>query len=97
MIQSFGDRGTQDIYFGIASKAARAACPAPLWPLAQRKLSYLEAATRIEDLMAPPGNHLELLKGKLAGFWSIRINDQYRIIFHLQGGNAQDVRILDYH
>jgi proteic killer suppression protein len=97
VIQSFGDRGTQDVYFGIASKAARATCPVPLWTIAQRKLSYLEAATKIEDLRAPPGNRLEALKGKLTGFWSIRINEQYRVVFHFQGGSAQDVRILDYH
>ena len=97
MIQGFRDKGTRDIYFGIASKAARATLPQPLWRIAQRKLSYLEAAAKIEDLAAPPGNCLEVLKGALAGFWSIRINEQYRIIFQFLGGNAHEVEVLDYH
>lgn len=97
MIQSFGNEGTRDLYFGISSKAARAVLPMALWPVAQRKLSYLEAATKVDDLAAPPGNCLEALKGKLAGFWSIRINEQYRVIFRFEGANAYEVEILDYH
>jgi proteic killer suppression protein len=97
MMASFGDKGTRDIYNGIASRAARATLPEALWPIGQRKLSYLDAAHTIDDLKSPPGNHLEKLKGDLTGFWSIRINDQYRVIFLFAAGNANAVRIVDYH
>jgi proteic killer suppression protein len=97
MIQSFGDQGTADIYSGISSRAARATLPKQLWGIAQRKLSYLNAATSVKDLSAPPGNCLEALKGALEGFWSIRINDQYRVTFRFRDGNAHDVQIVDYH
>lgn len=64
---------------------------------ALRKLKQLDLARRIEDLSAPPANRLEQLKGKRAGQWSIRINDQYRICFRWVGGDAEDVEIVDYH
>ncbi len=57
----------------------------------------LDAARDLTDLKAPPSNHLEKLKGQLAGFWSIRVNQQYRVIFRFANGNADEVRILDYH
>ncbi len=57
----------------------------------------LAASVRIEDLRIPPSNHLELLKGKRAGQYSIRINDQWRLCFHWTDGNAYDVEIVDYH
>ncbi len=97
MIQSFGDQGTADIDSGISSRAARATLPKHLWGVAQRKLSYLDAASSVKDLAAPPGNCLEALKRNLAGFWSIRINDQYRVIFRFGESNAYDVQIVDYH
>ncbi|HEY3451056.1 MAG TPA: type II toxin-antitoxin system RelE/ParE family toxin [Myxococcales bacterium] len=97
MIGSFADKGTRDIYDGTDSKEARATLPKKLWPVAQRKLSYLDAAHTIDDLRSPPGNHLEQLKGRLAGFWSIRVNDQYRVIFRFEASVANDVAILDYH
>jgi len=56
----------------------------------------LDAARDLMDLKAPPSNHLEKLKGQLAGFWSIRVNQQYRVFFRF-AGNADEVRILDYH
>ncbi len=96
MILSFGDRATADIYNGIASKAARTIHP-QLRPLIERKLDAVNAAASIEDLRVPPGNRLERLRGDLAGFWSIRVNDQYRIVFRFEGGNALDVRCCDYH
>jgi proteic killer suppression protein len=65
--------------------------------IALRKLRMLHAARTVTDLRVPPGNRLELLKGKLAGFYSIRINDQWRICFDWSEGDAVDVRIVDYH
>ena len=64
---------------------------------AMRKLAILNVAGRIEDLRVPPGNRLEALKGKRQGQWSIRINDQWRICFRFEAGNAFDVEIVDYH
>jgi len=57
----------------------------------------LDAARDLMDLKAPPSNHLEKLKGHLAGLWSIRVNEQYRLIFRFANGNADQVRIVDYH
>jgi toxin HigB-1 len=57
----------------------------------------LNAAQDLMDLKAPPSNRLEKLKGELVGFWSIRVNDQYRVIFKFANGNADEVRIVDYH
>jgi proteic killer suppression protein len=60
-------------------------------------LLYLHDAAELMDLREPPGNRLERLKGELAGWYSIRINDQWRLLFRWQGGNALEVRIVDYH
>lgn len=57
----------------------------------------LNAAHELKDLFAPPGNRLEALKGNLKGFYSIRVNDQYRILFQFVDGNARQVKITDYH
>lgn len=65
--------------------------------VAMRKLDMLDIAARIEDLKVPPGNRLEALKGKRQGQWSIRINDQWRLCFRFEGGNAHEVEIVDYH
>ena len=65
--------------------------------VAMRKLAILNVAGRIEDLRVPPGSRLEALKGKRQGQWSIRINDQWRICFRVEAGNAFDVEIVDYH
>jgi proteic killer suppression protein len=64
---------------------------------AKRKLEMLDAASRLDDLKAPPGNRLEALSGDLAGFHSIRINDQWRLIFVWRDDGAYDVAIVDYH
>ena len=64
---------------------------------AKRKLDLLHAAVRVEDLLSPPGNRLEKLRGDRAGQWSIRVNDQWRICFRWDGRNAQDVVLADYH
>lgn len=65
--------------------------------VARRKLRQLDIAGRLEDLRVPPGNRLELLKGRLAGRYSIRINDQWRLCFRWSEAGADDVEIVDYH
>ena len=97
MIQTFADQGTYDIYVGTDSGAARRVLPKPLWPVARRKLHWIDAARGIEALRMPPGNRLEALKGDRAGSSSVRINDKYRITFRFEEGNAYDVCCEDYH
>ena len=65
--------------------------------VAERKLQMLNRATRLEDLRVPPSNRLELLKGDRHGQYSIRINDQWRVCFRFEAGNAYNVEIVDYH
>ena len=96
VIANFADRAAEDIFHGVDSKTARA-IPRDLWPVARRKLDMLNAARIIEDLRIPPANRLEKLKGDLAGRYSVRINDQFRIVFRFDGGQAHDVTIVDYH
>lgn len=96
MIVNFKSKTTEDIYHGISSKQALK-IPQTIWKAAGRKLDMLEAAVTVKDLKAPPGNRLEALKGELYGKYSIRINDQYRVIFSFKDGNAYDVEIVDYH
>lgn len=96
MIQSFGDAATEHIFYGEDTKYARA-IPKSLWPAVRRKLSYVHAARRLTDLRVPPGNRLEALKGLLAGRYSIRVNDQYRITLRFEAGHAWEVRCEDYH
>lgn len=62
-----------------------------------RKLMQLDLARSIDDLRAPPANRLEQLKGKRAGQWSLRVNDQFRVCFRWTGSDAEDVEIVDYH
>ena len=96
MILNFRDRATEDLFHGIDSKAART-LPVVLRPVAVRKLDLLNAAHDLRDLRVPPGNRLEALRGEWKGFHSIRINDQFRLVFRFRDGNALDVMILDYH
>ena len=96
MIINFKSQATQDIYDGISSKQARK-IPLTVWKVAQRKLDTINAVLNLTDLKVPPGNRLEVLKGNLEGFHSVRINDQYRIIFRFKDSNAHDVEITDYH
>ena len=95
MIIDFSDQITEDIYNGLDTKQARR-IPPIVRRLAVRKLDMLNAAYELKDLRVPPANHLEALKGKWTGLHSIRINDQYRIVFKWIDGNARDVRIIDY-
>lgn len=96
MIISFGDVATADLYHGRNTKRVRR-FPPPIIKIALRKLDVLNAAHRLQDLREPPGNHLELLKGNLDGFHSIRINEQWRTIFQWIDNNAANVSIADYH
>ncbi len=93
MIRSFGDSETELIYNGQRCKKL----PPAIHNVARRKLRMIAAATEIKDLRIPPGNKLEQLVGDLAGFWPIRINDQWRVVFAFENGGADDVRITDYH
>ncbi|MGO9126623.1 MAG: type II toxin-antitoxin system RelE/ParE family toxin [Terriglobales bacterium] len=95
MIKSFADSGTEDIYNGTNTKAARK-IDRRVWPIVVRKLDFLNAAASLSDLKSP-GNQLEKLKDELAGYWSIRVNDQYRITFRFVEGNAADVSCRDIH
>ena len=97
MIQSFKDDGTQDIYNGLKTKAARSICPESLWKIAARKLDLLDSAEILKDLHIPPGNRLERLSGNRQGQHSIRINDQYRICFIWTINGPDQVTIIDYH
>jgi proteic killer suppression protein len=93
----FADRGTRELYNGIASKAARRVVPPALRQKAIDKLTLLDAAINLDQLRIPPGNRLEALHGNRAGEHSIRINDQYRICFRWTDAGAVDVEIVDYH
>lgn len=96
MIASFADRGTEALFHGDAGKAARR-IPPGIRSVAVRKLDMINAAHELRDLMVPPGNRLEPLKGDLRGKQSIRINDQWRIVFRWKDGEAHEVEIDDYH
>jgi len=95
VIASFADQTTEDVYNGRNTKSARR-IDRRLWPMIARKLDILNAATSLGDLKSP-GNHLEKLRDELAGYWSIRVNDQYRITFRFEKGSAMDVRCRDIH
>ena len=96
-IESFADDATRDIFEGLNTKKARKKLDAVLFSVACRKLDMINAAIDIRDLKIPPANHLEALQGALKGKYSIRINDQYRIVFRWTGKSAYDVEITDYH
>jgi proteic killer suppression protein len=97
MIRSFKKKGTEDIYDGKNSKEAQKLCPRDVMRVAIRKLEQIDSALVLDDLKVPPGNKLELLSGDRAEQYSIRINDQYRVCFIWQDGNAEQVEIVDYH
>ena len=96
MIESFGNRLAADLFDDKVSRTTRE-FPNELRRIARRKLLYLHDAAELKDLRAPPGNRLELLKGDFTGFHSIRINDQWRVVFIWNGGSPREVRIVDYH
>lgn len=96
MIVSFGDRRTEDLYHGLRSARVRR-FPADLLRVALRKLDMLNAAHSLQDLRSPPANRLEALRGELAGLHSLRVNDQWRIVFRWAEDGAHEVRLTDYH
>jgi len=93
MIRSFADPATEAFY----TKGRSACIPSQIRRRAAMRLGQLNAATRIDDLRMPPSNRLERLKGDRAGQWSVRINDQWRLCFRFEDGDAFAVEIVDYH
>jgi proteic killer suppression protein len=96
VIQTFGNRLAEDLFEDKVSKTVRQ-FPPELRRAARRILLYLHEAAELKDLQAPPGNRLEALKGSWKGFHSIRINDQWRIVFRWSNRNTDDVQVMDYH
>jgi len=96
MIASFGDKATEDLYHGLQSARVRR-IPRQIWRVACRKLDMIEYAEALRDLVVPPGNRLEALMGDMAGFHSIRVNDQWRVGFQWREGVAHAVSVVDYH
>ena len=93
MIISFGSPETKKIWDGERVKKL----PMEIQEIGRRKLRMLNNSFNLTDLKIPPSNRLEKLSGKLKDFYSIRINDQWRIIFKWNSGNAFEVEIIDYH
>ncbi|MEI8114285.1 MAG: type II toxin-antitoxin system RelE/ParE family toxin [Bacteroidia bacterium] len=93
MIKEFGDKETELIWTGIRSKKL----PSEIQDVARRKLRMINSSQNIRDLQIPPSNHLEKLKGDKSEFYSIRINDQWRIVFIWRTNDAYKVKIVDYH
>ncbi|MER0438108.1 type II toxin-antitoxin system RelE/ParE family toxin [Emticicia sp. W12TSBA100-4] len=93
MICSFRNSDTEKIWDGIRVKKL----PLEIQEIGRRKLRMLNNSTNINDLRIPPANRLEKLSGKASDFYSIRINDQWRIVFKWINGNAFEVEIVDYH
>jgi proteic killer suppression protein len=96
MIRSFADKVTEDLYHGRRNRRV-SRLDARLVRAAVRKLDMIEAAASVTDLQVPPGNRLERLRGELEGLHSIRVNDQWRIVFRWSAGGAEGVRLMDYH
>ena len=96
MIEHFGSQLAQDLFDDVYSSSTRR-FPSTLRRVARRKLLFLHDAAELKDLRVPPGNRLEALKGGLKGLHAIRINDQWRVVFRWEGGNAFNVQIVDYH
>jgi len=93
MIKSFAGKQAEKIYNGEASRRL----PMDIQNVARRKLRQLNNAAILDDLRIPPANRLEALRGDYKGFYSIRVNDQWRIIFRFEAGNVFDVDMVDYH
>ena len=93
MIKSFGDKESEKIWNGVRSKKI----PNQIQDIARRKLRMINNSLDINDLRIPPANRLEKLKGELSDYYSIRINDQWRIIFQWENNDAYEIQIVDYH
>ena len=96
MVRSFKNKLAKDLFEDRSSTAAKR-FPSDLKRIAQRKLQYLNAAMTLRDLLIPPGNKLEALKGERKGYHSIRIHDQWRVVFRWIENGATDVSVEDYH
>lgn len=96
MIRSFGNAITADLFYGASSSKLRKV-PPDVIRTAQRKLAMVDAAAELTDLRVPPANRLEPLRGNLKGYHSIRVNDQWRIVFRWDSDGPHDVLFTDYH
>jgi toxin HigB-1 len=96
MITGFRSKHAEDIFHGTRSKQARK-IPQTLHERCWRLFDQINACSEVDTLKVPPGNRLEKLRGNLKEYWSLRVNDQWRIIFKWKDGNASDVDIIDYH
>jgi proteic killer suppression protein len=97
VVQSFRNKGTEDIFNGINSKDARKTCPQSLWKIVSRKLDQIDSVVQLNELRVPPKNRLEALTNDRKGQYSIRINDQYRICFEWSELGPEKIEITDYH
>ena len=93
MIKLFGNKETEKIYLGTVSKKY----PPEIQQIARRKLKMLHASQNLSDLRIPPANRLEKLRGTLSSYHSIRVNQQWRIIFIWYENDALDVQLVEYH
>jgi toxin HigB-1 len=93
VIRSFADRQTERLFRGRRSRAV----PTDIRERALAKLVAINIATNVEELRVPPGNRLEKLRGDREGQWSVRINQQCRVCFFFEGGDAYEVEVTDYH
>ena len=96
MIRNFKSKTAQDIYDGIRSRDARKVSM-ELHAKIQRLFDQLNAVVHIETLRVPPSNRLEKLKGSLNGYWSLRVNKQWRVIFQWKAGEVFNIDVVDYH
>jgi len=97
VIRSFGNRLAENLFDDRAGSRLVRRFPSELRRAARRKILYVHDAAELKDLRVPPGNRLEALRGDRAGRYSIRINDQWRVVFRWKDGDAYDVEVLDYH
>ena len=93
MLKTFATKETAAVFAGLFVRRL----PQPILARAKIRLDQLQGATCVEDLRLPPSNHLDALSGNREGQWSIRINQQWRICFRFENGDAFDVEIVDYH
>jgi proteic killer suppression protein len=93
MLKSFGSKETEKIWNGVRSSKI----PPEIQKIGRRKLRMINNSIDLNDLRIPPSNRLEKLRGNMKEYYSIRINDQWRIMFKWQAGHAFEVEIIDYH
>ena len=96
MIRGFGNQLAEDLYYDRKTRATRS-FPPELRRVARRKILFLHDTAELGDLRIPPGNKLEALRGNQKGSHSIRVNDQWRVVFVWKGSDAYEVEVVDYH